>query len=307
MSLSLILLPLLMQAEPRVSGGAAPALKHPPAIERGRSPRRAAASTPPAVPVASRLETCMSAAASEPTTALELAELWLAESEPTGHGEAQLCLGSAEAALDRWDEAEAAFLAGRDAAPGTNLALRAKLGAMAGNAALARSAPDRALAALDSAHADALVAADTALAGDIAMDRARALVALKREAEAAAALTEARTSNPANPQAWLLSATLSRRLGKLAEAQSQIEQAGLLLPVDPEVGLEAGVIAVLAGHDEAARRSWQSVIAAAPGSEAGKTAKTYIEQLGPAPVTAPVTAPATAPVPAPASAVTPGR
>ena len=42
------------------------------------------------------------------------------------------------------------------------------------------------------------------------------------------------------------------------------------------------MIAVLAGHDEAARKSWQSVIVAAPGSAAATTAQGYIAQLGPA-------------------------
>ena len=52
------------------------------------------------------------------------------------------------------------------------------------------------------------------------------------------------------------------------------------MPVDPEIGLEAGVIAILLGHEEAARKSWQSVISAAPGSGAAKTAQGYIDQLG---------------------------
>ena len=103
--------------------------------------------------------------------------------------------------------------------------------------------------------------------------RLRALVALTRADEAAAALTEARLASPKNPEAWLLSATLSRRQGKLAEAQAQIQQAADLLPIDPAIGLEAGVIAVLSGRDEAARKSWQSVIAAAPDSAAAVTAR----------------------------------
>ena len=41
---------------------------------------------------------------------------------------------------------------------------------------------------------------------------------------------------------------------------------------DAQIGLEAGVIAVLSGRDDAARRSWQSVLTAAPGSDAAKTA-----------------------------------
>jgi Flp pilus assembly protein TadD len=92
-------------------------------------------------------------------------------------------------------------------------------------------------------------------------------------------LAEARQANPKNPDAWLLSATLSRRQGKLAEAQAQIEQAGSLEPRDPAIGLEAGVIAVLSGRDAAARKSWESVVAAVPESDAARTATGYLAQL----------------------------
>jgi tetratricopeptide (TPR) repeat protein len=151
---------------------------------------------------------------------------------------------------------------------------------MAGNAALAQGDAGAALSALDRAQADA--AGDKAMQSGIATDRARALVALKRDDEAAAALAEARLADPGNSQAWLLSATLSRRMNKLVEAQAQIEKAATLQPVDPGIGLEAGVIAVLSGHDEAARKSWQSVVAAAPNSDEAATAKGYLAQLGPA-------------------------
>ena len=125
------------------------------------------------------------------------------------------------------------------------------------------------------------------LLGEVQIDRARALVALKREAEAGEALVEARTSAAANPLAWLLSATLSRRQGKLAQAQAQIATAAELAPHDAEVGLEAGVIAMLTGNEAAARKSWQSAIAAAPASEAAATAKGYLAQLGEAPQSKP--------------------
>ena len=106
---------------------------------------------------------------------------------------------------------------------------------------------------------------------------------LKREAEAATALTEATSADPANAEAWLLGATLARRQGKLDEAPRQIEKAADLAPLDPDIGLEAGVIAALSGRDEAARKSWQSVIGAAPASAQAGKAKAYLEQLGPLP------------------------
>ena len=106
-------------------------------------------------------------------------------------------------------------------------------------------------------------------------------MALHREAEAATELADARVSAPGSSLGWLLSATLSRRMGHLAEAQAQIETAAKLAPTDPEIGLEAGVIAALAGQDAAARKSWQSVIAAAPDTDAATHARAYLAQLGP--------------------------
>lgn len=277
--------------------GPAPALRLPTGLEDRARP---AATAPVPAPVMPRsrtaLEECMSAARSDPPGAVDMAEGWLAQAKGPEVAPAQFCLGSAQAALGHWDDAETAFIAGRDAAAASDTRLRAQLGAMAGTMALTQGEAARALTALDKAHDDALAASDAELAGDIAVDRSRALVALKREDEAAVALVEARTATPKNADAWLLSATLSRRQSKLAEAQAQIETAAQLDPVDPAIGLEAGVIAVLSGRDEAARRSWQSVLTAAPESEAAKTATDYLAQLGSG------TKPAVAPPPAAASA-----
>lgn len=278
MSLALAL--LAAQVGPLVTPGAAPPLPHETQLE-GRPPRVRARppAQPPAVPPPGRQQACLDLAETTPAAAEADARTWLAGAQGPEKALAGECYGIALSRQDKWSEAEAAFLAARDAA--TDKPLRARLSAMAGNAALARGDAAGALAALDAAHAEA--AGDAALAGGIAADRARALVTLKRNGEAATALAEARELTPDNPQAWLLSATLSRRMGKLADAQAQIEKAAALQPADPDIGLEAGVIAVLAGRDEAARRSWQSVIATAPESEAAATAKGYLAQLGPAP------------------------
>jgi tetratricopeptide (TPR) repeat protein len=228
----------------------------------------------------SELDRCLAAVAADPLQAVDEAQAWLEQAKGVPAAQAGLCLGVALGRLERWSEAEAAFRSAREMA--TDDLEKARLGSMAGNAALAGGDAAAALSALDAAHADAMKAADRPLAGDIAIDRARALVALGRNEDAAAALTEARATLPRNPQAWLLSATLSRRMGKLAEAQAEIEKAAELLPVDPDIGLEAGVIAVLSGHEEAARKSWQSAIDAAPKSDAAATARGYLAQLGPA-------------------------
>jgi tetratricopeptide (TPR) repeat protein len=277
-----LILALLAQVGTMVTPGAAPPLPHEKTGEVLRPPRRTQALPAPAFGQSSDARSCITQAENTPAQAEEFAESWLARAQGAEKAFAGECLGIALSRQAKWDEAQSAFTAARDAA--VDKALRARLGAMAGNAALAKGDATAALGALDSARVDAT--GDNAMLSGIATDRARALVALKRNDEAAMVLDEARSADPTNAQAWLLSATLSRRTNKLAEAQAQIEKAATLLPVDPEIGLEAGVIAVLSGHDEAARKSWQSVVATAPNSDEAATAKGYLAQLGPAPTQA---------------------
>jgi len=292
MALLTLLLPLIAQVGPFTAPGTR-GTPFPEKVERPARVRSAPTSAPILPPVrAGKAQQCLDQIDEDAEAAVDTATAWLAAAKAGERTQAGLCLGLAQSRLEQWGDAEAAFLSARETA-GSDRLLRARLGAMAGNAALAAGKPDRALGALDIARGDAQALADDPLLSGIALDRARALVALKRESEAASALTEARSAGPANAEAWLLSATLSRRRGNLVEAQEQILRAAELLPIDPAIGLEAGVIAMLSGHAAAARRSWQSVITAAPGSPEAERARDYISQLGP--------------VPAAASKVEPGR
>lgn len=277
MPLSLILLPLIAQIGP---GGALP--QAPLQIPK---PKSAAVAPPIATepPRPDLLAQCLELAMTRPSDAIEVAQNWLASAKTMkDRAGARQCHAMALVRIEGYAEAAALFLAARDDTPATEADERARLAALAGNAQLAAGDPAAALAALDLARSDAIAGLDAKQRAGIEVDRARALVALGRLDEAAAALTDARIAAPENHQAWLLSATLSRRQGKLADAQMQIERAAQLFPVDPEIGLEAGVIAVLSGHDAAARKSWLSVIKAAPGSPSAKTAQAYLDQLGPA-------------------------
>ncbi len=237
-----------------------------------------AAST--AVPIEqARLDLCRDQARADPATAMAEAGTWLSEVAAPETSYPQQCLGYAYTLLLRWDAAESAFLAARGAELEINRFRRAQLAAMAGNAALADNRPDAALAALDLAATDAALSGDAGLRAVIETDRARAMVMQGREGEAEAVLAAARSFDAQNALAWLLSATLARRLGKLEEAQGFIETASALSPDYPEVGLEAGVIAMLQGREEAAQASWESVVAIEPGSEAAVTARGYLAQL----------------------------
>ncbi|HEX7750826.1 MAG TPA: hypothetical protein VF440_00335 [Novosphingobium sp.] len=298
MSLLLALPLMLAQIGPFTPPGGAPVSPLPPELRdrpqsQNRKPRPQA-SPPPAEITAEAPSTgtteCLKHAAADPTAAVDQARAWRDGTADVERAAADLCLGTALSELQRFGEAEAAFLDGRQASEGAP-ALRARLGAMAANAALATGAAARALGFLDTAKADLGEARDGPLSADIALDRARALVALERLPEADAALTEARTLAPQSAEAWLLSATLSRRMDKLADAQARIETAGRLAPADaaaaPEIGLEAGVIAMLSGREDAARKSWRSVVATAPRSAAAESARRYLVQIGDTPAAAP--------------------
>jgi tetratricopeptide (TPR) repeat protein len=284
MVLLLPLLTVLAQVGPFTPVGAsrAPNVPH---IEGRDAPRRkgvpAPAALPPALP--SQPQSCAKALEISPSEAIGLAETALASAKDGAEqAAAQGCLGLAHGRLAEWGEAESAFLAARDAV-GDDRAARASFGAMAGNAALAGGQPDRAMASLTTAQADADAAADKAASGAIAIDRARALVALRRVAEARAAIDQAITQTPGDSDAWLLSATLYRRSGQLNLAQQHIEKAAAINSLDPAIGLEAGVVAQLSGREAAARKSWQSVIATAPDSPEAAQARNYVAQIGPNP------------------------
>ena len=85
--------------------------------------------------------------------------------------------------------------------------------------------------------------------------------------------------DPQAPLTWLLSATLARRLGKLDEAQGFIEIAAALAPDYPETALEAGVIAMLQGREDAAKASWESAVELDDGGLTADIARGYLAQL----------------------------
>ena len=282
MALLLTLLPILAQIGPYspAATGTAPVVPH---IEgrdtpRQKTPSLAAPLPPPRVD--SKGQSCLDLANTAPSEAIAMASEWVTTARGDDLAEAQSCLGMAYGRRDEWSDAETAFLAARDAS-GADRTARASYGAMAGNAALAGGHADRALNALTNARTDAEAMHDTAGAAQIALDQARALVALHREGEARTAIDQALATLPGESDGWLLSATLYRRGGKLDLAQQHIEKASAINPRDPAIGLEAGVIAELGGREPAARRSWQSVIAMAPDSSEATQAKNYLQQIGP--------------------------
>ncbi|MCL4673118.1 MAG: tetratricopeptide repeat protein [Sphingomonadaceae bacterium] len=271
--LTTLIVPLLLQVGPN------PALSPPPAVPEElveqRRIRRERQPAPLAIVGTDPVQACAARAEADPTGAADTARSALARSSGMDRATAGHCLALALSAQELWPEAASALAGARAALPDGNGEYAARLSLAEAASWLAVGDAEAALQVLDTAG----VEQGSPLASMIAVDRSRALVALGRLDEAAAALAQARLANPDNDEAWLLSATLSRRMGQLDLAQQQIERAAILRPAGPEIALEAGVIAVLAGRDEAALRSWQSVLESAPGTPAALTAADYIAQL----------------------------
>ncbi|MCL9982252.1 MAG: tetratricopeptide repeat protein [Erythrobacter sp.] len=238
-------------------------------------------------PTSAWLQSCLDQIGADPARAHTMAQIRRGETSGADRVLANHCLGTAASELGLWDDARSAFLAARAETPEDETRARARFGMMAGNAAIASGDAAGALGLLNEAEGEARTSASAPLQALAAMDRARALVALGRGDEALSALGTATTLAPQASEGWLLKATLLRRLERLEDAQTAIEQAATLAPTNPEIGLEAGVIAVLGGREDAARQSWQSVIDLQPESLAAQTATGYLAQLGPAPEPAP--------------------
>jgi len=264
----------IAQVGPNPSVGGMPGV--PPELA-DRPPREQAMQQPQDAP----LGRCLRMASEEPEAALDYAQNWRERAEePLDLAQSAHCLGLAMVQLGRLEDAQKVFDLAAGEVPEGNLPYAARLSAMAGNAAMARQRPDEALPLIDRAGGMALAAQDQPLAAQLRVDLARTLVALGNDADAVKALAEARGADATNGEAWLLSATLSRRMKRYGEAQQQIERAGDLAPRDPAVGLEAGVIAALSGREQDAIRSFQSVVEVAPDSYQANRAKGYLEQLG---------------------------
>ena len=222
-----------------------------------------------------RFEECITLARNDPPSAIMQASEWRQEK---GGYLATACHALALANDFRFAEAAPLFI---DAARGadTSADKRAvRFWAQAGNAAIAADMPGDALTSLDNALKSTSV--DNLERANIEVDRARTLVALNRETDAVTALADARRHSPENAMAWLLSATLARRLNALPEALGHIKTAASLSPRDPAVALEAGNIASAAGDDATARKQWEQVIAISPDSRQATSAQKQLAAMG---------------------------
>lgn len=221
-------------------------------------------------------QACVDLVVSTPQLAVERANKWGAEG---GGWMATSCLGLAYTQLGRWDPAARAF---EQAAMGAENAGHKKEAAMswvqAGNAMLAGNNGERALSYFDRAAASGEIKG--AALGQLHMDRARAAVMKGDLPLARAALDKATELSPNDPLAWLLSATLARRMNDVARAKADIEKAMDISPDDASVMLEAGNIALIAGYPLDAQEAWRRAIIAQPNSPAAAQARKALAENG---------------------------
>ncbi|AYJ86306.1 hypothetical protein D3Y57_10450 [Sphingomonas paeninsulae] len=241
----------------------------------------AAAGPPAAAPVIApgadeaRYDACVAMIDSDPAKALDQASSWQLKG---GGVLARQCVGLAYGEQRRWPAAAAAFEGAARLAETTGDGRAAILWVQAGNAALAANDPAKARSFLDAALARGQLIGDAG--GEAHLDRARALAALGDLKGARVDLDAALKLVPADPLGWLLSATLARKMQDLPRARTDIAEAAARSPDDASVALEAGNIALLSGHEDAARTAWTAAVKNAPDSISGKSAAEALARLG---------------------------
>lgn len=219
---------------------------------------------------------CIDEVRTDPVKAVETARSWAAAG---GGALARQCLALAYSAQDRWPDAAAAFeQAAGETRAGEELAA-ASLWVQAGNARLAGGEARAAVAAFDKALISGRLTGPAK--GEVRLDRARANVLAGDNAAARTDLDEALKLVPEDPLAWLLSASLARRMGDLKRAGSDIEQASKRSADDASAALEAGRIALASNAPDAARVAFEAAVKAQPGSDAAKAAQAELDRLEP--------------------------
>lgn len=233
-----------------------------------------AAPAPKISPEEDRFKACVAQIDADPKAALDTADQW----RLAGGGVlARQCQGMAYAAEARWASAMTAFQQAAEASETAKDGRTANLWVQAANAALASGEHVKARGYLDAALI--LGTLKDGDAGEAHLDRARALVATNDQAGARADLDMALKLVPRDPLAWLLSATLARRMGDLERAHSDIDEATKLAPDDASVALEAGNISAMMGYDAAAKTAWEAAARLSPESPQGKAAAKALEQF----------------------------
>lgn len=239
-----------------------------------QAPKAKAPPPPAPSPTEQRFNRCVDLASSDPAGAEREASNWQLQG---GGFLARQCLGIAYATELRWSAAAAEFEAAATAAEIAHDVRAPNYWAQAGNAWLAGGTPAKALSALNAALAPATL---VGLArGEAELDRARAAVALGDNPSARRDIDRALVDAIDDPLAWLLSATLARRMNDLPRARHDIAETLRRAGDDASAQLEAGNIAALSGDEAAARAAWTRAAQLRPDSDAGRAAMAALRQF----------------------------
>jgi tetratricopeptide (TPR) repeat protein len=223
---------------------------------------------------AARFERCVTLARTDPAAARAEASRWRLAG---GERWARACAGIGYSAENQWAAAAGEFEAAARAAELARDGRAARFWAQAGNARLAAGDAVAAQAALDAALAGGgLEGFDR---GEALLDRARALVAAGETAGARRDLDAALILVPADPLAWLLSATLARRVDDLPRARKDIAEALRRSGDDASVQLEAGNIAAAGGDEAGAIAAWREAVRVGRDRPAGQQALGALKQF----------------------------
>lgn len=262
-----MMLPLLLLAAQATTAA--------PGHARTRAPAPAATPAPPPVsPDEARFNHCVDLATGDPATAEHEATSWRLQG---GGFLARQCLGMAYATEMRWASAAAEFEAAANAAEIARDARAANYWAQAGNAWLAGGEPARARTALNAALAPATLVG--LQRGEAELDRARAAVASGDNAAARSDIDHALVDAVDDPLAWLLSATLARRMHDLPRAEHDIAETLRRAGDDVSAQYEAGNIAAMAGDEARAKAAWTRAAQLRPDSDAGRAAMASLRQF----------------------------
>lgn len=230
-----------------------------------------AAAASPAEP--DRAASCLRQAQGDPAAAERAARGWL----PAGGTQARTCLALALVRQDRFAEAADMFAQAARLAELARDPAAAEYWAQSGNAWLAGGDGAKARGALDAALAAGTL--DALQRGEAHLDRTRALVSTGDLRGARTDIDRALKDAADDPSAWLLSATLARRMGDTARSGADIAQALRRAGDDAAVQLEAGNIAALAGERDKAAAAWREARRIAPESPAGRSATNALSQF----------------------------
>lgn len=216
-----------------------------------------------------RYAECMDLVQSNPEEAFDIATTWegLGGNYPARH-----CALAALVELGHYHEAaqgleKLADLVRADAAfKGRLLTQAARAWMAAGDPARARAVADAALQLKPDAP-------------EVLQVRARALALLGAYWEAADDLSRVLFANPNNVEALVLRGAAYRQLDALDLAMDDLNRALQINPKHPEGLLERGNTHRLLKDKSAARKDWQALLEAAPGSEAAQSASDNLYAL----------------------------